>query len=139
MNSSTLLDRFCLWFEGEFDNWEQASSNPSSWAHIFLVHKKIGDRKFYTTSRYNYSNTPYREQEVTIEEDHGILLSTIPFATYTSLTMVTILLVDRLLDAFTRTNHLKVKQNFLMENTTHGTKDIGDLQTDFLLFVRSYK
>ena len=74
MNSSTLLDRFCLWFEGEFDNWEQASSNPSSWAHIFLVHKKIGDRKFYTTSRYNYSNTPYREQEVTIEEDHGIII-----------------------------------------------------------------
>lgn len=71
---STLLDTFCEWFEGKFDNWEQASSNPSKWAHIYVVHKKISDRQFETTSRYNYQTEPYRKQIVTIRQDDDLII-----------------------------------------------------------------
>ena len=61
------LDLFEQWFEGEFDNWGQASSNPTKWAHIFVKHEKIDDHKFLTSSTYNYSpGKPYREQVVEI-------------------------------------------------------------------------
>ena len=71
---NTLLDTFCEWFEGKFDNWEQASSNPSKWAHIYVVHKKISDRQFETTSRYNYQTEPYRKQIVTIRQDDDLII-----------------------------------------------------------------
>ena len=38
------LDLFCDWFEGKFDNWGQASSNPTKWAHIFVVHERLEER-----------------------------------------------------------------------------------------------
>ncbi len=61
------LDLFEQWFEGKFDNWGQASSNPTKWAHIFVKHEKIDDHKFLTSSTYNYSpGKPYREQVVEI-------------------------------------------------------------------------
>lgn len=65
--STEVLDLFCEWFEGRFDNWTQASSNPTKWAHIFVTHEKIGDRKYRTSNRYNYQpDKPYREQEVEV-------------------------------------------------------------------------
>ena len=68
------VDKFCEWFEGKFDNWKQASSNPSSWAHIYLIHERIDERKFLTSSRYNFSQEPYREQEVTVVSENGLLI-----------------------------------------------------------------
>ena len=68
MPISLELDKFCNWFEGEFCNWTQAASNPTKWAHIVVTHKKIGDRKFDTSSRYNYQDKPYRQQIVEITE-----------------------------------------------------------------------
>tara|TARA_B100000902_G_scaffold98533_1_gene100969 strand:+ start:263 stop:742 length:480 start_codon:yes stop_codon:yes gene_type:complete len=64
------LDLFCQWFEGTFDNWTQASSNPTKWAHIIVEHKKLEGRKFYTSSRYSYMDKPYREQEVEVTQPH---------------------------------------------------------------------
>ena len=65
--STEVLDLFCEWFEGRFDNWTQASTNPTKWSHIFVTHEKIGDRKFRTSNRYNYQpDKPYREQEVEV-------------------------------------------------------------------------
>jgi len=61
-------DLFCKWFEGKFDNWTQAASNPTKWAHIIVEHKKIGEYKYYTSSRYSYMDEPYREQEVEVTE-----------------------------------------------------------------------
>ena len=74
MSDVQLIDTFCEWFEGEFDNWTQASSNPSKWSHIFVSHKKIGKRKFLTRSRYNFAKEPYREQEVTVESENGLII-----------------------------------------------------------------
>ena len=61
------LDKFCEWFEGEFDNWSQAASNPTKWAHIIVKHEKIDEYKYHTSSRYSYMDKPYREQTVEIE------------------------------------------------------------------------
>ena len=63
----TLNDTFCEWFEGEFDNWTQAASNPTKWAHIIVKHEKIDEYKYHTSSRYSYMDKPYREQTVEIE------------------------------------------------------------------------
>ena len=61
------LDLFCQWFEGEFDNWTQAASNPTKWAHIFVKHEKIDEHRFLTTSTYNYSpGKPYRSAVVEV-------------------------------------------------------------------------
>ena len=68
MSISLELEKFCDWFEGEFDNWTQAASNPTKWAHIIVTHKKIGDRKFDTSSRYSYQSQPYRQQVVEVTE-----------------------------------------------------------------------
>ena len=34
MSDQMELDLFCDWFEGKFDNWGQASSNPTKWPFI---------------------------------------------------------------------------------------------------------
>ncbi len=68
MSVSMELDLFCQWFEGTFDNWTQAASNPTKWAHIIVTHEKVDERKFLTKSRYNYTDKPYREQEVEVTE-----------------------------------------------------------------------
>ena len=62
------LSKFCEWFEGEFDNWTQAASNPTKWAHIIVKHEKIGMNMFHTSSRYSYMDKPYREQTVEVTE-----------------------------------------------------------------------
>ena len=62
-----MIDKFCDWFEGEFDNWTQAASNPTKWAHIIVKHEKIDEYKYHTSSRYSYMQKPYREQTVEIE------------------------------------------------------------------------
>jgi len=62
------LDLFCDWFEGEFHNWTQASANPTKWAHIYVKHERIEEKKFKTSSRYNYSDKPYREQIVEVTQ-----------------------------------------------------------------------
>ena len=71
------IDQFCEWFEGEFDNWGQASSNPTKWAHIFVTHEHIEGRKFRTSSRYNYMKQPYREQIVEVTQPE-IIGATVP-------------------------------------------------------------
>ena len=65
-----MLKTFNEWFEGEFDNWTQAASNPTKWAHIIVKHEKIGSSRFHTSSRYSYMDKPYREQEVEVTEPH---------------------------------------------------------------------
>ena len=68
MPVSLELEKFCNWFEGEFCNWTQAAGNPTKWAHIVVTHKRIGDYKFDTSSRYNYQSEPYRQQIVEVTE-----------------------------------------------------------------------
>ena len=72
-----MIKTFCNWFEGEFDNWTQAASNPTKWAHIIVKHEKIGMNMYHTTSRYSYMDKPYREQTVEVTEP-SVLGANIP-------------------------------------------------------------
>jgi len=65
---------FIEWFEGEYNNWRQASSNPTSFAHILLTHKRIEDNKFHVTQRYSHDPKPYREKIIEIIEKDPIII-----------------------------------------------------------------
>jgi hypothetical protein len=73
---------FLEWFEGEFNNWRQASSRPTSFAHIILTHTRVGECEFHCKQRYSHEEKPYREKiinvvlgnPITIENDQCNLL-----------------------------------------------------------------
>ena len=70
-----MLKQFKEWFEGEYNNWRQASSNPTSFAHIILTHEKIGRNKFHVYQRYSHEKKPYRDKIITIvERDDKIIV-----------------------------------------------------------------
>ena len=65
---------FIDWFEGEYNNWKQASSRPTSFAHIILKHEKISDNEFHVTQRYNHEKTPYRDKIIKVVEHKDIII-----------------------------------------------------------------
>ena len=70
-----MLKEFLNWFEGEYNNWRQASSNPTSFAHIILTHEKIGRNKFHVYQRYSHEKEPYRDKIITmVEKDNNIIV-----------------------------------------------------------------
>jgi len=60
---------FIEWFEGEYNNWRQASSRPTSFAHIILNHEKISENEFHVTQRYSHEKKPYRDKIIKIVQD----------------------------------------------------------------------
>ena len=50
-----MIDEFCDWFEGEYDNWQQASSWPSWFAYILLEHKRTGPYTFHCEQKYKHN------------------------------------------------------------------------------------
>jgi len=59
-----MIEKFCDWFEGTWDNKIQAFSYPSKYAMVRLIHKKVPGTKsmFYGEQAYNYSlDAPYRQ------------------------------------------------------------------------------
>tara|TARA_B100000287_G_scaffold435575_1_gene504606 strand:- start:1816 stop:2241 length:426 start_codon:yes stop_codon:yes gene_type:complete len=70
-----MLEEFVEWFEGSYNNWKQASSWPSHYAHILLDHERIEGNKFKSCQRYKYNNEEYRDKEVEIiERDEEIVV-----------------------------------------------------------------
>jgi hypothetical protein len=65
---------FCDWFEGDFNNWNQAASSPTSFAHIILKHERISDNKFHVTQRYNHETKFYRDVVIEIVERRGVII-----------------------------------------------------------------
>jgi CpeT protein len=65
---------FADWFEGEYSNWRQASSRPTSFAHILLTHKRIDENKFHVSQRYSHDPKPYREKTIQIVERGPIII-----------------------------------------------------------------
>ena len=47
--SSSMLEEFLEWFEGDYNNWGQASSWPSYYAHVLLTHERTEGNKFLST------------------------------------------------------------------------------------------
>lgn len=69
-----MIETFCDWFEGTWENKIQAFSFPSKYAMVRLIHKKVPGTKsmFYGEQAYNYAlHAPYRQflVEATIDND----------------------------------------------------------------------
>ena len=63
-----MLKEFLNWFEGDFNNWKQASSRPTRFAHILLTHEKVSENQFHVVQRYKHEEKPYRDKIITIKE-----------------------------------------------------------------------
>ena len=69
-----MLKEFLKWFEGDFNNWRQASSHPTSFAHILLKHEKIGRSNFHVTQKYNHEDKPYRDKIISIVKHKDLIV-----------------------------------------------------------------
>jgi len=75
-----MLEEFCSYFEGYFNNQKQAFNHPREFAMIELQHTKVSDNLFQVTQGYVMdSGNPYREVEIEVidqPENDRILLKT---------------------------------------------------------------
>ena len=57
-----MIENFCKWFEGTFNNKIQAFTYPSRYAYIVVTHRKVKDGWFYGEQAYfNKTQKPYRQ------------------------------------------------------------------------------
>ena len=71
-----MIDKFCNWFEGEFNNQRQAFENPTRFAMIEVIHEKIDEHKFSIRQQYMVDHVPYRQaiiEVVHLDEQNLIL------------------------------------------------------------------
>jgi CpeT protein len=70
-----MIEEFCKYFEGYFNNQRQAFANPREFALIEICHDQIGDSKFRISQKYNIDPEPYRKTIVeVIEQDENHLV-----------------------------------------------------------------
>ena len=69
-----MIEKFCEYFNGYFNNQKQAFSYPSKFALIELYHEKLDNYKFRVKQKYSISDTPYRESIIKIIENDNFLL-----------------------------------------------------------------
>lgn len=71
-----MIEKFCQYFEGYFNNQIQAFSNPREYALIELEHHLIDEYTFKISQKYNYDDKPYRETIIKISkiDDTQLLL-----------------------------------------------------------------
>jgi|TARA_B100001250_G_scaffold29340_1_gene24068 hypothetical protein len=75
-----MLEEFLEWFEGEYNNWTQAASWPSHYAHILLTHERLEGTKFNSNQRYKYNNEEYRHKEIEIVQRDDEIIALNPVA-----------------------------------------------------------
>ena len=71
-----MIETFCKWFEGTWENKIQAFSFPSKYAMVRLIHKKVPETEsmFYGEQAYNYAlHAPYRQFLVEATIDNNVL------------------------------------------------------------------
>ena len=69
-----MIDIFCDYFEGTFDNRMQAMSYPTKFAMIELVHEKLDNNRFRCTQRYYIDKIAYRKSIIEVIEQESNLL-----------------------------------------------------------------
>ena len=70
-----MIDIFCEYFEGTFENKMQAMSYPIKFAMIELIHEKLDDNKFRCIQRYYVDKQEYRRAVIeVIAQDTTILV-----------------------------------------------------------------
>ena len=75
-----MLEEFLEWFEGNFNNWSQASSCPSYYSHVLLTHERLDGTKFLSRQRYKHNGEEYRRKEIEIIEKDGEIIALNPVA-----------------------------------------------------------
>ena len=75
-----MLEEFLEWFEGNFNNWSQASSWPSYYSHVLLTHERLDGTKFLSRQRYKHNGEEYRRKEIEIIERDGEIIALNPVA-----------------------------------------------------------
>tara|TARA_B100000287_G_scaffold183639_1_gene173677 strand:+ start:4089 stop:4514 length:426 start_codon:yes stop_codon:yes gene_type:complete len=75
-----MLEEFLEWFEGNFNNWGQASSWPSHYAHVLLTHTRLDGTKFSSCQRYKHDGREYRNKDIEIIERDGEIIALNPVA-----------------------------------------------------------
>ena len=71
-----MIDLFCDWFEGTWENKVQAFSYPAKYAMVRLKHEKVPgtDSMFYGEQAYNYSiQAPYRQFVIEAIQDGDVV------------------------------------------------------------------
>jgi CpeT protein len=61
-----MIDKFCEWFEGEWNNQAQAFSNPTRFAMIEVIHEKISENSFSVKQAYMVDHIPYRQSIIEV-------------------------------------------------------------------------
>jgi CpeT protein len=70
-----MIEQFCKYFEGYFNNQKQAFANPSEFALIEIEHHQISNNKFKASQKYNTDPNPYRKTIIElIEKDDYLIL-----------------------------------------------------------------
>ena len=67
---------FCDKLEGFYDNWHQAASNPSKYAHCKLKWERLSDNELSSKQWYHYmgEDHPYRQKWHRVHEQQGIII-----------------------------------------------------------------
>lgn len=66
-----LMELFCDWFVGSFNNRSQAYGDPRSARYVIVQHEKTGVNEFYCAYTYHRSKTPYRELLLRASYENG--------------------------------------------------------------------
>ncbi len=70
-----ILD-FCDKLEGFYDNWNQAASNPSLYAHVKMRWERLSENELKSKQWYHYmgEDAPYRNKWHKVREEEGIII-----------------------------------------------------------------
>lgn len=71
---SLMLDTFCTWFTGAWQNKRQAYGNPRGQAFVHVVHSRVSEYEFRCTYTYHKKKSPYRDFQVKVLHNDGIIV-----------------------------------------------------------------
>ncbi len=66
-------DTFLDWFSGSWNNERQAYSNPRGQAYVHVNHERINYNEFQCTYRYHKKKSPYRDFQIKVLHNDGII------------------------------------------------------------------
>jgi len=70
------IKEFCDKLEGFYDNWYQASGNPSKYAHCKMRWERLSDNELKSKQWYHYmgEDHPYRQRWHRVTDDEGVII-----------------------------------------------------------------
>ena len=71
-----LMELFCDWFEGQFNNRKQTYNNPREAQFVTARHERVSKYEFYCSYSYQKSRFPYRELDFAVQYHDGEIFLT---------------------------------------------------------------